>query len=167
MPPNLDIYVISRARDRETIERFLSAYVDRAASEDRGDEELMMLALDSSGQPSSGDDWDWEPSMSLTYIVDRGLQLPHRAFSVALKTLDASLAGATLAFDVDNQVIFGISMDDESAKAGNLERAKSVLHEMAQTLGATHGFIAVEEPPPLRATQQGPRILAYTWPPPD
>jgi hypothetical protein len=44
MPPNLDIYVISHAQDRETIEHFLSAYVDRAASEDRGDEELMMLA---------------------------------------------------------------------------------------------------------------------------
>ncbi len=34
MPPNLDIYVICRARDRETIERFPSAYADRAASED-------------------------------------------------------------------------------------------------------------------------------------
>jgi hypothetical protein len=46
MPPHLDIYVISPARNRETIERFLRPYVDRAASEDRGDEELMMLALD-------------------------------------------------------------------------------------------------------------------------
>jgi hypothetical protein len=43
MPPNLDVYVVSRAQDRETIERFLSTYVDRGASEDRGDEELMML----------------------------------------------------------------------------------------------------------------------------
>jgi hypothetical protein len=164
MPPNLDIYVISPARTRETIECFLGAYVDRAASENRGDEELMMLALDSSGQPSTGDDWDWEPSKSLTHIVDRGLQFPRRAFSVYLKTLDASLAGAILAFDVDNQVIFGVSMDDEGAKAENLERAKTVLHEMAQTLGATHGFIGVEEPPPLRGKQKLPTILAYSWP---
>ena len=164
MPPNLDIYVISPARTRETIECFLDAYVDRAASENRGDEELMMLALDSSGQPSSGDDWDWEPSKSLTHIIDRGLQFPRRAFSVYLKTLDASLAGAILAFDVDNQVIFGVSMDDEGAKAENLERAKTVLHEMAQTLGATHGFIGVEEPPPLQGKQKLPSILAYSWP---
>jgi hypothetical protein len=113
----------------------------------------MMLALDSSGQPSSGDDWDWEPSKSLTHIVDRGLQFPRRAFAVYLKTLDPSLAGAILAFDVDNQMIFGVSIDDESAKAQNLERAKTVLHEIAQTLGATHGFIGVEEPPPLQGTQ--------------
>ena len=164
MPPNLDIYVISPARNRETIERFLAAYVDRAASENRGDEELMMLALDWSGQPSTGDDWNWEPSKNLTHIVDRGLQFPRRAFSVSLKTLDASLAGAVLAFDVDNQVIFGVSMDDEGAKAENLERAKTVLHEMAQTLGATRGFIGVEEPPPLRGKQKLPFILAYPWP---
>jgi len=166
MPPNLDIYVISPARNRETIERFLGAYVDRAASENRGDEELMMLALDSSGQPSSGDNWDWEPSKSLTHIVDRALQFPHRAFSVYLKTPGASLAGATLAFDVDNQVIFGVSMDDEGEKAENLERAKTVLHEMAQTLEATRGFIGVEEPPPLRGTRRPPTILVYSWPSP-
>ena len=63
------------------MERFLRAYVDRAASEDRGNEKVMMLALDSFGQPSSGDDWDWEPSKSLTHIVDRGLQFPRRAFA--------------------------------------------------------------------------------------
>jgi hypothetical protein len=61
MPPNLDVYVIYRVRDRETIERFLSAYGDRAASEERGAEELMMLALDASGQSSSGEDWDRNP----------------------------------------------------------------------------------------------------------
>jgi hypothetical protein len=104
----------------------------------------------------------------LTHIIDRGLQFPRRAFSVYLKTLDASLAGAILAFDADNQVIFGVSMDDEGAKAENLERAKSALHEMAQTLGATHGFIGIEEPPPLRGTEERrPTILVYSWPSPD
>lgn len=163
MPPNLDIYVISPSRNRETIERFLGAYVDRVASEIRGDEELMMLALDSSGRPSAGDVWDWEPSKSLTHIIDRGLQFPRRAFSVHLKTLDTSLTGAILAFDVDNQVIFGVSIDDEGANAENLERAKTVFHEMAQTLGATRGFIGAEEPPPLRGKQKLPTILAYSW----
>ena len=115
MPPSLDIYVISPARNVEAIERFLSTYVDRAASENRGDEELMMLVLDSSGQPTTGDDWEWEPSKSLTHIIERGLQFPPRAFSVSLKTRDSSLAGAILAFDVDNHVIFGLSMDDEGA----------------------------------------------------
>jgi hypothetical protein len=163
MPPDLDVYVISPARDRETIERFLNAYVDRAASEDRGDEELMMLALNSSGQQSSGDDWDWEPSKSLIHIIERGLQFPRRAFYVHLKAQDASLTGATLGFDADNQAIFGVSMDDECAKTENLERAKILLHEMAQALGGSHGFIGVEEPPPLRGTRHAPKMLVYSW----
>jgi len=73
------------------------------------------------------------------------------------------LAGAILAFDVDNQVIFGISLDDEGAKTENLERAKFLLHEMAQTLAGTHGFIGVEEPPPLRGTRQPPQSVVYSW----
>jgi hypothetical protein len=82
---------------------------------------------------------------------------------VYLKTLDSSLARAILAFDVDNQVIFGVSMDDEGARPKNLERAKTVLHEMPQTLGATHGFIGVEEPPPLRGTRRPHTNLVYSW----
>jgi hypothetical protein len=163
MPPNLDVYVVSAARNHETIDRFLGEYVDRVASEDRGDEELMMLTLDSSGQPSSGDEWDWEPSKSLTHIVERGLRLPPRAFSVYLKARDPLLAGATLAFDTDNQVIFGISMEDEGARKENLERAKTILREMAQALGGSHGFIGVEEPPPLRGIRHVPKFLVYSW----
>jgi hypothetical protein len=135
MPPNLDVYVISPARNRETIERFLHAYVDWAASEDRGTEELPMVALDSSGQPSSDDLWDWEPSKSLTHIVERALEFPRRAFAAHLKTLDTSLTGGILAFDVENRVIFGLSIDDEGGKAENLERGKALLDEMAQKLG--------------------------------
>jgi len=86
MPPNLDVYVISHARDRETIETVPERVRDRAASENRGDEQLMILALDAVGQPSEGDNWDWEPSRNLTHIIERGLEHPRRAFSVYLKT---------------------------------------------------------------------------------
>lgn len=49
-----------------------------------------------------------------------------------LKSRDVSLAGATLAFDVDDQVIFGVSMDDE---------ARPLLREMAQKFRASRGFM--------------------------
>jgi hypothetical protein len=45
-----------------------------------------------------------------------------------LKTRDVSLAGAILGFAEDNQVIFGVSIDDEGTKAENLEHAKTLLH---------------------------------------
>jgi hypothetical protein len=164
MPPNLDVYVVSPERNRETIERFLSAYVDRPTSENRGNEELPMVALDPSGQPMDSDDWEWEPSKTLTHIVERGLEYPRRAFSACLTAQDTSLVGAILAFDVSNQVIFGLSMDDEGGKPENLERAKKLLHEIAEGLGATHGFIGVEQAPPLRGKKEPPpTILVYTW----
>ena len=100
----------------------------------------------------------------MTHIVERGLQFPRRAFSVHLKTRDTTLAGAILAFDTDNQVIFGVSIDDEGAQTENLERAKILLREMAQALEGSHGFIGVEEPPPLRGTRAtAPVILVYKW----
>jgi len=36
----LDVYGLTRKRDATTLNRFLDAYVDRAAAEDRGNEEL-------------------------------------------------------------------------------------------------------------------------------
>ena len=45
MPPDLDIYGLTKHRDTTTIDRFLDTYVDRAKSWDRGDEELMMEPL--------------------------------------------------------------------------------------------------------------------------
>jgi len=165
MPPDLDVYVISPARDLETIERFLDIYVNRAASEDRGDEELMILSLNASEESSSSDDWDWEPAESLTHIVDRELQHPRRAFAVYLKAQDVRLAGAILGSTADNQVIFGVSLDDEGAKAENRDRAKMFLHEMAEAFGWRHGFIGVEAPPPLSGKRDAPGPLVYSWSP--
>ena len=52
MPPCLDIRVLSRRRDRETIERFVRDYVG-------GDEELMIL-LPGAG-PDTPDAWEFRP----------------------------------------------------------------------------------------------------------
>jgi len=38
MPPTLKIYVASGHRNQYTIDRFINEWVDREASEDRGDE---------------------------------------------------------------------------------------------------------------------------------
>jgi hypothetical protein len=163
MPPNLDVYVVSEARDRETIERFLTTYVNRVACEDRGDEQLMILPLNASEYPRDMDVWEWEPSKSLTHVVERGLEYPRRAFSVHLKTLDSTLEGAILAFTSDNRVIFSVSLDDEGAKPENLNRAKTIMHELARTFGARSGFIGVEMLPPLTGKTGEPDMLVYSW----
>src|ERR1035438_5274323 len=127
-------------------------YVDRAASEDRGDEELSILPLGASEHPPDLHSWEWEPSKSLTHIVDRGLEYPRLALCVYLKPMDWSLEWAILGFTTDDRVIFGISFDDEGGKVENFERGKALLHEMARVLGACEGFIGVEQGAPLTGT---------------
>jgi hypothetical protein len=140
-------------------------FVTRAECEDRGDEELMILPLDWADDPNELGiwDWDWEPSRTLTQVIERGLQYPRRAFSFYLKTTDVSLTGAILAFATDNKVIFGVSLDDEGAKPENLERAKILMHEMIRSFGGCSGFVGVEMPPPLTGRIKSEDRLVYSW----
>jgi hypothetical protein len=64
--------------------------------------------------------------------------VPTTGLLCLLENARRSLAGAILGFAEDNQVIFDVSIDDEGTKAENLEHAKTLSHEMAQALGATH-----------------------------
>jgi len=167
MPPDLDIYVSSRRRDRETIERFAARWIDRAASEDRGDEELMMLPLEGDRQTSDAwDRWDWEPAKTLTHIIDRGLDLPHRAFTTASRSRDPRVALIHLTFTADGMVVFGVSILDEDGSAEKLDLGKAVLLEIAGEVGGDAGYVTYEEPPPLTASVMPPpdaRFVAYRW----
>lgn len=165
MPPNLDIYVISPARNPIAIEIFLCDYVDRPASEDRGDEELMMLPLGARERPGQHDAWKWLPVATLQDVIDAGLRQPLRAFSVALKAQDPSLAGAQLAFTSDEKVVFGLSIDDEGCRPEHLMRAKLLLNELARKFDGESGFIGVEEPAPITGKIPAHRLVLYTWPP--
>lgn len=147
MPPQLDVYGLTRQRNFETINRFIDDFVDRAASEDRGDEELMIDPLDGSAN-NSLDSYDWEPAVSLTHIIERGLSQPPRAFTVYLKAKQAEFDGATLSFTSDNQLIVGVSIEDEWALPQNLEQAKEVLDGIARRYDCYLGLVTVEEPPP-------------------
>lgn len=73
MPPSLDVHVVSRRRDRSSVERFLSGRIDRDASEDRGDEELMLLPVGASGAAGDASSRDWEPAVTLTRAIERGV----------------------------------------------------------------------------------------------
>lgn len=166
MPPALDIYVRCPRRDRETIERFLDTWVDRATSEDRGNEDLMLWPLGATRNPDTHDNWEWEPAQTLSHIVNRGLDKPARAFTVYLATIDPSLVGAMLTFTADDQVIFGLSIDDEDATEENLTTARSLMDRLATDFDADAGYIVCEEPPPLLAANFPPtdvRTLLAVW----
>jgi hypothetical protein len=149
MPPCLDIYVVAE-RTRSVIDRFLDTYVDRRASENRGDEELMLLPLDA--EPGEPHGWDWEPAKTLTAAIERGLTVPWRAFAIYLKSKHPSHDGACLAFTPDGRVVLGVSIDDPNESDEKITLANELLAELTTVFSAERGFIGVEEPPPLSGT---------------
>lgn len=148
MPPCLDVYGLTRHRDAATIDRFLNAYVDRAKSEDRGDEELMLERL-LPIPPGTGDDaFEWEPALTLSRIVERGLAFPRRAFTVYLAPTAGIQPSVVLSFTADDQLILGLEIDDEGARPENERRARELLAQLVERYACHCGLILIEEHPP-------------------
>jgi len=146
MPPDLDIYGLTQHRDATTIDRFLDEYVDRAAAEDRGDEELALT-------PLMGRGMDWEPAFTLVHIVERGLDHPRRSFSTYHPSSHPNISRAILSFTEDDQLVLGLSIDDAGAMPENEARARSLLANLLEVYDCHMGLIIVESPPPLSETQ--------------
>lgn len=141
---SFDIYGLTRFRDRDTINRFLDEYVDRAASEDRNGEEIGLLPLN---PELEGNEWQWDPALTLTHIVERGLAYPRRAFTSYLASSRPDIERAILSFTSDNQVVFGLSeysgdFDDDEA------RARKLLSDLARSFRCHLGVVLLETPPP-------------------
>lgn len=148
MPPNLDIYCLTKHREADTINRFLEHYVDRARSENREDEELMIRKLDAPANSDREQDYEWKPALTLSHAVQRGLAFPRRSFNIYLQAKQQDMDHATLGFTMDDQLVLGLSMDDAEEKPENLERAKELLALLAEEYGCHRGIILVEQPPP-------------------
>lgn len=155
MPPDLDIYGLTKHRDVATIDRFLDTYVDRAKSWDRGDEELMMeplpLMLPETDKESA--EWEpttfeWEPALTLSHIIERGLASPRRAFTVYLTPKRGDLTRVILSFTADDQLVLGLSINDEGAKPENERKAKQLLEQLMEEYTCHLGLILVEQYPP-------------------
>lgn len=148
MPPDLDIYGLTKHRDAATIDRFLDTYVDRAKSWDRGDEELMIEPLVPTLPLTDLDAFEWELALTLSHIIERGLAFPRRAFTVYLVAKQADLTRVVLSFTADDQLILGLSIDDEGATPENERRAKELLAQLVEEYACHSGLIVVEAPPP-------------------
>jgi hypothetical protein len=152
--PCLDIYALTRARTREVIGRFPDAYVDVAASEDRGDEELMMMPLGYDGPLNQPHEWEWQPAGTLSSIISLLLAEPRRGFVVYLTPKDPSLCRSMLAGTRDGALVFGVSLPapwpEPSPEIAT--RAQSLSSELTRIVDAQTVVIAVEEPPPLDST---------------
>lgn len=169
MPPSLDIYGLTKHRNFVTINHFIDAYVDRASSEDRGDEELMIVPLGRTRDswkymmpkvhahhlkhnPSYATqyyEYEWEPAFTLSHSIQRGLDYPRRSFSIYLTSKVPDISQAILSFTVDDLLILGLSIDDEGALPENQLRAEKLLESIARQYDCHLGLIRVDQPPPM------------------
>ena len=163
MPPSIDIYALTKSRDQETLERFASKYVDRPASEDLGDEQLMIFPIGENGESGEVADWDWEPALNLDHVFQRGLDYPRRAFTIYLKAC-RPFERAIISFTRDNQLVLGVSLDFENESEKTIELAVFELNRLAVEFEARIGFGALEEPPPVseeRFPENGGGVVCY------
>lgn len=132
-----EAWVVTPHRDSGTLGRFLESFVDRAAAEDRGDEQLMLrplidrepvrfeMASSTTTEEIARwlDDYDWEPAIRLTRSIERGLSRPWRAFSLFnLPTRHPDLLGASVEFTPDGEVILGVEARTKDEAIGWIDR---------------------------------------------
>jgi hypothetical protein len=169
LPPDLDIYCLTKLRDAETINLFFDRYIDRIQNEDRGDEELMILKIDADPDSEESQNYEWEPAITLSHAITRGLDRPRRCFTLYLKSQKTEFSRVILSFTTDDKMILGLCIDDAGAKPKNLARAKELLSMMVEEFGGYRGLILVEDPPPdneevfQQISEDSHPLCLYSW----
>jgi hypothetical protein len=153
-PDGWDVWVITSHRSADTLARFLAGFVDRAAAEDRGDEQLMLRPLDRSStdfiitaSTAPGDisrwfkeSFDWEPALTLTHSIQRGLSRPWRAFSLFnLPCSRPDLMAASIGFTPDGELVLGV-------EARTRKDAVAWLTRLAEEFDADLGLVSGQPP---------------------
>ena len=137
-----DVYIVTKSRTRSVIDDFINEFVDLDQARERPDEEeLMLLPLGASPTDAQLlDDYDWEPSVSIEHIVDRGMDQPWRAFFVPdLPARRPDVLGVTIGFTLDGCFVAGI-------EAPTLDAGVAWLCILAEQLDAEVGAITVYAP---------------------
>jgi hypothetical protein len=174
--PHLDVYVLTSRRDRETIDRFVATFLDRAAVEDLGDTELMLTPLGATPGPRGLEEMEWEPVGTLTRAVERGLDYPRRAFSLYLSGPtpggERPVDEVSLTFTTDDQVVLGVSIQDPDSRPEKMAFAKQILARLTAEFDCSLGIIGWEVVPPVsgaefRRVVENREYTAFTWQHPD
>jgi hypothetical protein len=165
MPPFLDVYGLTRQRNRVTVDRFLDVYVDRDRSEDRAGEEREVYRPMYPGSLKKLTS-RWEPSISLANLVEKGLDCKDCAFSVYLQSRYPKTRGALLAFTIDGMLVLGLAVDDPMGRPEPLQIARKLLKQITAEFDCHLGFIGAEHPPPLSESDfRNPiQTVIATWP---
>lgn len=146
MPSTIDLYGLTKYRQESYIFQFLDTYVDRAAEEERQDEELMIMPIESTSGLTEPSGWDWEPARTLSHVIQRGLDIPLRAFTVYVASKHNSVQHAVISFTSDEQLILGLTINDRQKGVDTV--AGGLLVQIMEQYRCHLGLIIAEMPPP-------------------
>jgi hypothetical protein len=141
---------------------------DVRADEDQGGEELMLLPLGEAEESVQNLEYEWEPAKTLTHTIQRGLDRPRRAFRIYLSSKQPPAVRVYLAFTLDDQLVIGISMLNDSQQQ-TLDRASLLLNDLAARYHCSLGLIMVEQAAPLserafRTAMEQDALVSRTYP---
>jgi hypothetical protein len=171
MPPHLDIFAVTKHRDRQTIDRFLDEYVDRPLSEDRRGQELTFYRPQYPGSVKKFHTTQ-ETVFSLTDLLARGLKHSDWAFEFYLASKLKKTIGASLAFTLDGKVVLGVTLDDsdeDNPMGGSREvgrRARKLLKRLLAEFDCEQAMIATEQSAladGLFVRKEEVLLLGYYW----
>ena len=146
----LDIYTLIHNRERESIERFLSTYIDRNAQENRGNEELMILPSSKLNQKELAlDDYDWVITKTLTNSIAYGLSDSTNCFSLYFPSIKPKIYQVSLSFTYDGKLVFGLEIDDWKQTKENLDLAEKLMDNLMKQFKGKTGAVVFEIPPPI------------------
>jgi hypothetical protein len=142
-----EVYVLTRRRDEETVNRFLDEYVDQVASAGTGDDELNMEPFEGDEQliyhhTWSWEDYDWGPARTLSEAMRLGLDHPRRAFGLRLEPKSSDFPQVTLGFTTDDQLVLGIELADSPEHE---HQALQLLRYLMQEYEGVLGMISYNE----------------------
>src|SRR6218665_44889 len=148
MPPYYDIYGLSKKRDKETVEKFLSHFSYREKIENREGQEIAVYKNEKYKTEET-----WTSIHTLTEVINFGLENQNFGFAFYIgDNLKEGINHIILKFTFDGKVIFGISVEENRIEDGgklidNYDKALEIEKTIAQVTSSAKTSIQFEYPP--------------------
>ena len=128
----LDIYVLAAERSKEIFDHFTNSWL-RGFIEVANEYEFPQY----SGKPEA-------VYSTFRELVDRLINAPQEPHSIYWRAANGgAVRSGMVFFTLDGKMIVGLSIDSDDAK-----QISHYLQELADTVGGSAGYSALEEPPP-------------------
>ena len=146
----IDIYTLVNERNELLLLEFINTYIDLNINNDLEDTDLMILPLNANNPDEllNINDWDWEPAISITHSIKRGLDFPRRSYALYLNPNNTEVLRIIIQFTTDDKMIVGISIDETKDTKYDYKNARNKLNDLMIKFNSNKGFFGIEVAPP-------------------